>query len=84
MNNHHIDCECYSPEHTLTFSIDKEDHIIYTSVFLNHWQSWYKRVWIAIKYIFGYKCIYGHFDCTILGEKEVAQLKNVIDEFEQM
>ncbi|MFH1547418.1 MAG: hypothetical protein ABIC57_02940 [bacterium] len=65
-------CQCFSDEHTLRFSYidnsefpdfpDGEDSF-YTSVFLNKYQSIWKRIWIALKYIFGYKCKYGHWDC---------------------
>lgn len=77
-----IECECHSDEHTLRFTIDAEDCTIYTSVFLNHWRPWYTRIWIAIKYIFGYKCRYGHFDCTSMGEDQVRQLRKMIYDYE--
>lgn len=80
--NHYIECECNSDEHVLRYTFDLEDKIIYTSVFLRHWRPWYQRVWIAIKYIFGYKCKYGHFDCTSMGPDEVEQLRRVIQTFQ--
>lgn len=81
--SHFIECQCGSDEHVLRFtlSVDEDEQEIYTSVFLNQWESWYKRVWHAIKYVFGYKCKYGDWDCTILGETEVDQLQKMIDDF---
>ena len=74
--SHYIDCMCRSPEHTMSFTID--DDCIYVHTFLNQQNSVLQRLLIAIKYVFGYKCQYGHFDETILGKKEIEQLKNVI------
>jgi len=81
--SHFIECRCGSDEHTIRFtlSIEDDDPEIYTSVFLNHWQPWYYRIWHAIKYIFGYKCKYGDWDCTLMGETEVDQLQKMIDDF---
>lgn len=77
-----IECECGSDEHTLRYTIDAENKTIYTSVFLRHWQPWYKRVWIAIKYIFGYRCKYGHFDCTLMGPEQIDQLRKMIVKYD--
>lgn len=79
-----IGCECHSDEHTLRYTIDAEDRTIYTSVFLNHYLPWYKRAWVSVKYLFGYKCKYGHFDCTLMGVTQVAQLKQMIIQFEEL
>jgi len=79
----YVECRCGSDEHVLryTLSVDEDDQEIYTSVFLNHWKPWYKRWWHVIKYAFGYKCKYGDWDCTTMGEIEVDQLQAIIDEF---
>jgi len=73
-----VECDCGSDEHTLRFTIDADEDIIYTSVFLNQWRPWWKRVWIAIKYIFGYKCKYGHWDVTSMSYEQVEQLKKCL------
>jgi hypothetical protein len=82
--SHYFECACFSDEHTLKFTLDKdeEDPEIYTTVFLRHWNPWYRRVWIAIKYVFGYKCKYGHFDCFIMQPDDAKRLKGILEEFE--
>ena len=82
--SHYVECCCGSDEHTLRFILDAEAEEIYTSVFLNHWEPWYKRAWKAIKYVFGYKCKYGHFDCTIIDQRNLADLKLVIQKFDEL
>lgn len=81
---HYVECECTSAEHTLRFTIDVDDEVIYTEVHLNPWQPWYKRVWMAVKYVFGYRCKYGNWDCTMLNVKQVEQLELVINTFKKM
>ena len=71
-------CECHSPEHTLIFTLDRESNEIYTSVFLLEPPSIWRRIWIGIKYIFGYKCKYGHWDCFSLKQKDVYRLINLL------
>jgi hypothetical protein len=79
-----IECECHSQEHTLKYSINVEDKTIYTSVFLDQYQPWYGRAWTALKYLFGYKCKYGHFDCTLMGPEKIDQLKSLIKTYDEL
>ncbi len=70
----YFECDCGSPEHALVFTLDKDYNEIYTSVFLSHWRPWWHRIWIAVKYVFGYKCKYGHFDCFSMQRKDAKRL----------
>lgn len=76
-----FECKCGSDEHTLRFTLDKEDKEIYTSVFLNHYDNIFKRLFRAIKYVFGYKCIYGHWDCWIMRDEDVQKLFDMLNDF---
>ena len=85
----YVECSCDSDEHTLryTFSIYdnkdqvSEDPVIYTSVYLNDWDPWYKRVWKAVKYVFGYRCKYGHWDTTSMNPMDAMKLRKLLEEF---
>ena len=72
----YLECACTSNEHRLVFTLDPEDEEfpIYVSTFLHSYYPWYKRIWVAIKYVFGYRSRYGHFDSMILGWPGVVQL----------
>lgn len=76
-----FECKCGSDEHTLRFTLDKEDREIYTSVFLNNYRNIFKRLFIAIRYIFGYKCEYGHWDCWIMRNEDVQNLSKMLENF---
>jgi hypothetical protein len=72
MKTEYIKCSCTTPEHTLHFSFHETDK---DSVYLHYFLEngvWYKRLWFAVKYLFGYKCRYGHFGETVI-EKEQAE-----------
>jgi len=87
--DNHIDteffeCQCCSDEHTLKFYLsdyqydEKNRYIeLYTSVFLNEYKGIFRRFWIAIKYIFGYKCKYGHWDCFIMKPEDTDKFINI-------
>lgn len=78
---HYFDCHCGSAEHTLRFVMNKEDNELYTEIYLNQWRQPWKRIWVAIKYIFGFKCRYGHWDCWTLDPEEVKRLRDMCNEF---
>ena len=83
----YFECQCGSDEHTLKFILDLDENAepripeLYTSVFLNHYQTWYKRLWVGIKYIFGYKSKYGHWDCFTMKHEDADRLINMVTRF---
>ncbi len=78
---HYFDCTCGSTEHTLRFTLDKAENELHTDVFLNQYRPIWQRVWTGLKYIFGYKCKYGHWDCWVLNKSDAARLRNMLDDF---
>jgi len=78
-----FECACHSPEHVLKFDVCLEDNEIYSSVFLNDYRRWYERLWVAIKYLFGYKCQYGHWDCFLMlpedAKRMAAMCEKIVD-----
>ena len=74
----YFECACHSSEHTLRFMWDDEDNSIYTEVLLSQYHGFFKRVWMALKYVFGYTCRYGHFDCFLMQPKDADRLKQML------
>ena len=81
MKSDYFECQCMGDEHTLKFVSDKED--IWISMFLNQYRNIFKRIWIAIKYVFGYNCKYGHWDNWVLRPEDLQRLKQLVCEFEE-
>jgi len=79
MKDELIICECSSAEHQMVLRFD-DDKDLGRQVFVEmHLVPlvWYKRLWLGIKYIFGYKCKYGNFEEMILSPKHARQVYNL-------
>jgi len=76
-----FECDCGADEHTLRFTLDLPEREIYISMFLQADYRWYKRTWIAIKYIFGYKCKYGHWDNWTIHKGDAKRLRDMLNKF---
>jgi len=77
----YFECQCTSPEHGIKFEYDEDNEII-LSYFLNQYRSWWQRVWIAVKYVFGYKCRYGHFDVTLFKNEDIPRLIKLLEKIQ--
>lgn len=75
-------CDCENTEHQLIFSYDendKDDESLYVTVHLKPEQNICKRIWRAVKYIFGYRSRYGEFDEFIFNPHDADRLQSVVD-----
>lgn len=79
-DSEYFECRCHSPEHALRFWFDddKDDPCIYASVFLGSC-PWYERIWKSAKYVFGYKCRYGHFDEFLLRPEDCDRMIGLLE-----
>lgn len=75
---------CTSREHTLRFELDTEDCEMFTSVFLNQYRNIFHRMWVAVKYVLGYKCKHGHWDCVIIGKDDADRLIEMLEEYRSL
>jgi hypothetical protein len=75
----YFECQCGSSEHILRFNYDKENNEITTEIQLIQYHNIFKRIWIAIKYIIGYKCKYGSWDCWMMKNEDCERLKKLLD-----
>ena len=85
----HFECVCHSDEHRLTFQIDDDIEKgwkpeFYTSLFLADHNNLFKRTWTALKYIFGYKCRYGHWENFIMNEKDIDRMLTVLQNYKKV
>lgn len=77
-------CDCENTEHQLIFSYDEDDKDesdfeLYVSVHLKPESNPFKRMWRAVKYIFGHHSRYGDFDEFIFNPNDADRLQNVVD-----
>lgn len=81
---YYAECDCHSDEHTIRFNLQDfgDDADLYMSVFLgSYYPSFWKRVWYAFRYIFGYKCQYGHWDCTQINSKTAGEIIELLQDY---
>lgn len=76
-----IFCECFSPEHQVIFIHDKEEASVYMETHLITYKNFWKRLWVGLKYAFGYKCRFGNFDSLILGPNEIKELDELVKSY---
>lgn len=83
----HFECICSTPEHTIRFKLEDygdNDTSLYMSIFLDQYHGFFSRLWIAIKYIFGYKCKYGHWDCTMFKVEDADRLIELLEVYKKL
>ena len=74
-----LECHCGTIEHAWFFAEGLDDDLYVTS-FLEE-DVWYNRIKNAIKYIFGFKCSYGHFSETILDVDSSRELVEFLQDY---
>ena len=81
---YHYDCLCTSPEHSIRFVLDEweeyQDIDLYLDVQLVQWRNIFKRIWVAIEYVFG-KNKSAHWDGWILNPDDAVGLRNLLDKY---
>jgi len=71
-------CECNSREHQIIIEYDEDDNIFYCYIHLTH-QGFLRRLKAGLKYIFGYKCKYGHWDEFVFKPEHAEKLQEITD-----
>jgi len=80
-----FECQCFTDEHTLRFTFWDDEKVpeLYSSVYLCQYHRFFHRIWIALKYIFGYRCKYGHFDSFLMKAEDIDRMIGLLKKFEE-
>jgi len=80
-----LECACYSDEHTLRWDLltGSDWAELYASIFLNQYRNIFKRIWVAVKYVFGYKCRYGHWDCFEMRPEDIGRMQALLEAYQK-
>lgn len=78
-----IQCECHSHDHLLHVYLDTEydedTAALYISPLLNFRPNFFRRIWIAIKYVFRVNPRFGyHFDEVIVSGENLDNLGKLV------
>ena len=78
-------CECHCPEHIVVISVndngfDEEPFPpeFYIETQANQWRPFYKRIWVALKYIFGAELVW---DNTMVHKDDIPKLQSALDHY---
>jgi hypothetical protein len=79
MKTKYFECQCDSSDHTIRFVIDKLENEVYLEIQLCKHKNIFQRAWSAIKYILGYECKYGHWDCVLLKNEDRKEIIKILE-----
>lgn len=81
MEYHCLQCACTSAEHDVRLVLDPDEKYpaIYIEVQLSRGHGFFGRLWLAIRYLFGRECKYGHWDETTIMGEQVRKLRDLCD-----
>lgn len=72
-------CDCHSLEHQVCFWYDPEEKSLYIEPHLVNHDTFVKRLWVGIRYAFGYRCRYGEFDEMVMCPDDQKKLVEIIN-----
>lgn len=70
----YFECACNSPEHLIRVYYDPSDNTITVDMYMHQYRSFWKRLLTSVKYLFNYKCMYGHWDSFLLKDGDIDRL----------
>lgn len=75
-------CSCHAMEHQFAFTWFQNDKMeereVYLTVHLSP-DNFFKRIYNAIRYIFGHRSNYGEFDEIVIQPKDADRLQSVVN-----
>lgn len=85
MESTHLECECYSAEHTLRLVADKQHGDLWLEARLNYYptgiRGFITRLKYAVLYLFGVSPRDGHFDTFCFSLKSATQFRDALNDF---
>lgn len=79
----YIECSCHSSEHLIKFAWFEDDPELYLGVYLYTYTNFFKRLWIGLKYAFGYRSRFGDWDEFIVNVEDADKIINLLQNLKQ-
>ena len=78
-DNQRFECVCGSFQHCFRMVMDAEDGSVWIDVPLNNYLPWYKRAWVALKYILiPGRSRFGDYDSIELQSKDYERIVDIL------
>jgi hypothetical protein len=68
----YLECNCGGGDHVLRFTAC-DDGDVYIDMALNHYCGFWRRLWLGMRYAFGYRSSYGYFTELMTNKKELRK-----------
>ena len=79
MKKTYLECDCWSLDHVMRLSyFEDEPDTLYVETHLRSY-GFFRRVWHAIKYVFGYRSRYGDFDEYLWNVETMAKIRDELN-----
>ena len=80
-------CQCTGLDHQFTFRLWDDEEFQYTLLslepLLNFGLSWWRRVIVATKYVFGFKSRFGPFDDILIKDEDIPRIESILNEYKE-
>ena len=80
-------CDCSDVSHNIIFQIwewPDEPADLSVHVNLTLYPSFWKRIKLGIRYIFGYKSRFGQYDVFSIRENDIERLQKLLSDFKEL
>ncbi len=81
MKNEILICDCGSLEHQIVIIEDEEDHHVYVEIHIKTYKRFLKRLWVGLRYAFGYRSRFGEFDSIIIQQQDHQKLIDLLEKY---
>jgi hypothetical protein len=73
-------CACGSLDHVIQFHMDEEYGELHIDVMLNHYLPWWRRLWLACRYVTGWGAgpVRARYDSFLFDERDLGALEGAI------
>ena len=82
---YYFECRCTDSRHLMRFHLEAAEvdwpAELWAEILLNPWKPWYKRLWGAIRYVFGRPC--GDFGSWLMHTDDADRLIEMLQEYKR-
>jgi hypothetical protein len=84
METRHFDCRCSHFDHLMRVTLDAYDGDIWFELRMNHFLPWWKRVLVALAYVFKRPHRGEHFDTVELQHADIWRVQKLLNDAEEL
>jgi len=83
LKNEYFECACHCNDHLMIACLNREDNELYIQMHLLPHKNIFRRMWLAVKYIFGYRSKFGDYEEFIFNNDDAERLIAILKELKK-